>query len=180
MSRAVSPKSLERLRDPAAPLAPRSPLQHTQTDTDTQREGSHPDLDMESRHYHGSRSRSYEPVLALDLVQGLGVGYSSARESPSSAGSAHGQSRGGSRGGCGGGLGQVPGRVVGRRRPAALGRPRVESAVRIRGRLRRDKTRQLRPREGGRGESTRGKDTDLLVVLLDVYFVVVDSVVAST
>ena len=33
MSRAVSPKSLERLRDPAAPLAPRSPLQHTQTDT---------------------------------------------------------------------------------------------------------------------------------------------------
>ena len=148
MSRAVSPKSLERLRDPAAPLAPRSPLQHTQTDT--QRE----DLRTWNAGTITGQVTSHEPVLALDLVQGLGVGYSSARESPSSAGSAHGQSRG-SRGG--GGLGQVPGRVVGRRRPAALGRPRVESAVRIRGRLRRDKkrrdkTRQFRPREGGRGK----------------------------
>ncbi len=56
------------------------------------------------------------------------------------------------------------------------------------GEKRQDETRQdsLDPeREGGR-ERTRGKDkgrckdTDLLVVLLDVYFVVVDGVVAST
>ena len=61
------------------------------------------------------------------------------------------------------------------------------------GETRRDETRQLRPREGGRREGKgkdkdKGKghgkgwckDTDLLVVLLDVYFVIVDGVVAST
>lgn len=174
MSRAVSPKSLERLRDPAAPLAPRSPLQHTQTDTDTQREDSRPDLDMEYRHYHGSghgptnlflRSISSR-VSALDIplrVRALPPPEvpTDSPEDPAAAVAASDRFLGGlSEGG-----GRLP--LDG---PAL--NPRYAFGEDY-GETRRD---SLDPER----ERTRGWCKDLLVVLLDVHFVVVDGVVAST
>ena len=158
MSRAVSPKSLERLRDPAAPLAPRSPLQHTQTDTDTQREDSRPDLDMESRHYHGSghgptnlflRSISSR-VSALDIplrVRALPPPEvpTDSPEDPAAVAASDRFLGGLSEGG-----GRLP--LDG---PAL--NPRYAFGEDC-GETRREETRQFRPREGRReGERTRGK-----------------------